>query len=237
MANELFFIPRIAAALREHYTFGALADAFADIIRRGRLPAYAEGFAQFVAFMVGVAEGTCDRQLGPLEDAMANEAMFELAIGTPGQDALHRHAAAELIRSRPEWVAQFSSLDQSTLAGTPELEQLTLSLALDSQILATRVFSENAPVQSVIAPQAGHYSLSLHTGRLMWEGVLSEAELHWTTARPGHPLRLAASTFEETNWSSRAISILNGEIILSVFPGLEYGRIEIRVGRAGEESP
>jgi hypothetical protein len=236
MANELFFIPKIAAAFREPSTFASLADAFAAIIRMGRIPAYSEGLAQFEAFMLRVVEGTCGARLGALEDAMASAAMIELVTDALAGDALDRQAVVELIHSRPDWIAKFERLDRSRDAAVSLVKQPTLTLALGGRILATLVFDETTLAHSVIAPQPGQYSLSLDTGRLLWEGVLSESELHWTTAFPGQPLDLAAATFEQQSLPSRTISLLMGEVTLRVFPGLEDGRLEIKVVGAGGNS-
>jgi hypothetical protein len=237
MSNELYFIPRIAAALRGPDTFASLAEAIAEIVRLGRLPGYAEGFDQFRAFMATVVEGTRSAQLDALEDAMAGTMMIEALADTVHGDTVDPRDAVELVCSRPDWTAKLKRIARAWDAARALAWRPVLSLAHDGRIFTTLVFDETTLAHSVIALQPGLYSLSLHTGRLLWEGMLAESELRWTTAFPHRPFDLAAATFEQGNQPSRTTSLLDGEIILRVFPGLEHGRLEIKVSREGSHSP
>jgi hypothetical protein len=83
----------------------------------------------------------------------------------------------------------------------------------------------------------GHYVLSMDSGRILWETELTANDLTWTGAFPGRSLPLAAATSDHEDQPSQTISLLNGEIIVNVYPGLERGRLEIKVWPAGDQSP
>lgn len=74
----------------------------------------------------------------------------------------------------------------------------------------------------------GRYSVSLSTGRLLWEGELGEADLLWARAFPGQPLAMAAATGRIPQPRSRN-EILEGGLALSVLPGVEAGEIAIQM--------
>ena len=74
----------------------------------------------------------------------------------------------------------------------------------------------------------GDYNFSLGSGRLLWEVTLEDKDLHLTSASPGTNLPLAADTGEKRQpTASREMSVLGGEIVIRIFPGLESGWIEI----------
>ena len=73
----------------------------------------------------------------------------------------------------------------------------------------------------------GHYHLEIETGQLLWEAELREEDLMWTKAFPDQELALAATTEEVHAEPTRSFSLLDGEIILNVYPGIESGRVKI----------
>jgi len=73
------------------------------------------------------------------------------------------------------------------------------------------------------------YSFELNSGRLLWEGRIDKDDLLWAYARPGEGYRLAADTEGFLPKPTKEIVLLNGEIILRVFPALESGNIQIEV--------
>ena len=75
----------------------------------------------------------------------------------------------------------------------------------------------------------GFHSLSLDTGRVLWEGELTESHLLWAVAFPGEPLPMAADTGEAGNQPTLEEDLLDGEVVLRVFPGLEGGSMEIEM--------
>ncbi|MBT4819981.1 MAG: hypothetical protein HOJ57_28680 [Lentisphaerae bacterium] len=76
----------------------------------------------------------------------------------------------------------------------------------------------------------GHYSIELWTGQVLWDGMLSRADLLWDVARPGKNLRLAADTGGGGPEPTREEQLIGNRAVLRIFPGVETGqmRIELR---------
>jgi hypothetical protein len=74
----------------------------------------------------------------------------------------------------------------------------------------------------------GHYHLFLDTGLLLWEGDLTVELLLHSHAHPGEYLPLAADTGDFQQPPSGVIELLQGELLLHTFPGLESGTLEVR---------
>lgn len=75
----------------------------------------------------------------------------------------------------------------------------------------------------------GTYTISLSTGRLLWEGALTEADLLWSKAFPGRALSLAADTSGAEQPVTRREALLGNEVQLLVFPGVESGEMGIQI--------
>ena len=75
----------------------------------------------------------------------------------------------------------------------------------------------------------GAYTLRMAIGRILWEGSLGRQDLEWAAAHPGRPLDLAADTGDELVEPTREYSLLRGELVMKVFPGLETGTMTISV--------
>jgi hypothetical protein len=78
----------------------------------------------------------------------------------------------------------------------------------------------------------GQYDLGFDTGRVLWAEQLSDKDLIWSHAYPGRPLLLAARTGDSEREPTRHVSLCDGAIVLSVYPGTEDGilRVELAAG-------
>ena len=84
--------------------------------------------------------------------------------------------------------------------------------------------------ESVGGLRPGHYVIKLDTGRVLWEGALREEDLLWTAAFPDRPLAMAADTGDRVQEPTRLLRLLEGEVVIKVFPELEAGRMAIEIG-------
>ena len=73
----------------------------------------------------------------------------------------------------------------------------------------------------------GQFDVKLKTGRLLWQGVLTDQDLIWTTAFPEKDLAIAADTGDRAEHITREITLLEGDLIMRVIPELESGCIEL----------
>ena len=106
----------------------------------------------------------------------------------------------------------------------PESERpLTFILEREGHVLAS--LADAQPSCGGLTP--GHYLIKLDTGRVIWEGSFTERALVWSKARPGRSLTVTAQTETPTEIPSFEVDLLQGELLLRVYPGIESGRLEV----------
>lgn len=167
MNRDLYFITLLAQAFAAPEPSEALAQAFAEIERLGRLEQFRSGFHQFQRFM---AEA------------------------------------------------------YSTQVPSVQLERNGVILAEVIPCLAT----EEVRIPGI---EPGEYALRLSTGRLLWTGRIEANDVQWAAAYPTAALPLAAATDEGDAPWTRELRLLNNEIVMRVYPGIEKGTIGIRLER------
>jgi hypothetical protein len=77
----------------------------------------------------------------------------------------------------------------------------------------------------------GAYQILSAGGQLLFDGKLSASDLLLSGAAPGTPLRLAAATEEHEASPSRTIMLLDGEIEVRIYAGVNAGRMRISFDR------
>lgn len=84
--------------------------------------------------------------------------------------------------------------------------------------------AEAVSVPGIVPAQ---YSLSLSTGRLIWEGTILPKQALWAETYPGRDLKMAAQTGELEQEATYVESLLDGERELRLYPGIEAGTMRI----------
>ena len=102
----------------------------------------------------------------------------------------------------------------------------------DDEVVATRSFKHAVGAHGVNVVKPGNYRLKLDTGRLLWEGRLTEEDLVWSKAYPGQDLPVAADSKETRRTPTREIDLLDGSAVLRIYPGVETGSLEIELKNA-----
>jgi hypothetical protein len=119
--------------------------------------------------------------------------------------------------------------------GTLILEELDRPLCAEvivernDVVVASCSFEQAVGAQVVRSIEPGDYCLKLDTGRILWEGNLSEKDLVWSKAYPGEGLALAADSEERPHRLTREFDLLDGTLALRVYPGVETGSFEIEL--------
>ena len=203
MNHDLYFIPLVSQALAAPDPKSALPKALAVIEALGQLPEYQNGYAQWKKFFAVLAEGVREQR--------RNE-----------QGAMDQPAAVR--RKKPP---EDTTLEENEpIQFTPALE---IVVAKDDRALATIPYTGTPTKRRIGNLTPGRFQINLDTGRLLWEGDLERKDLIWTEAYPDTALEVAAATEEMPNPPTREWTLLNGTMILRVFPGLESGRMIISI--------
>lgn len=226
MDRSLFFIPLIEIALRQPEPEGAMIKAFRKIEMLGREPSYTKGYKNFMSLMAEV-RGNCEmqgRMSGKEVDVVIDDLIFQTAAGRFGPD--EGRIDLEYL---PEGLLAFLELQIQMLpVEDPKDFQVDIDIIREETTVAIVILDTQSSFQHVSDILPGAYTFALGSSRVLWEVVLEEKDLLLTKADPGRNLSLAADTGEKRKVRpTREISILGGEVVFRVFPGLESGRIEI----------
>jgi len=146
------------------------------------------------------------------------------------------------------WEAKFSSVSDYVhpllyeyKEFFPQWERDQLSSIVKKQEASEIIVERNGKIFGVIplknmsgaktirSVKPGHYVIRLNTDHIIWQDELSDQELIWTAAFPGQALNLAADTGEMNPRMTREIKLLDGDLIIRVFPEIESGRLEVEM--------
>jgi len=238
MIDDLYFIPIIVDALdapnREH----ALEKAFETIKTMGQDPKHRQGYEQFRQFMQEVAHHASADDEGSFPEitAIAETLIIELATETFGGSDEQREAATKLINAHPEWKKALENL-RTELEQPPETSFPTdIIVERHGEPVRTASFDTLPGIVSFPNIGSGYYTIRLATGRVIWEGELTDRHLAWSRAFPGRPLDMAADTGDEAGEPTLDLDLLNGDVHIRVFPGTEKGRIQVEVRPKGNST-
>lgn len=159
-----------------------------------------------------------------------------------GQQAPYRVGYEQFLEFMEEVAAAEGTPDasvqaflQSLVNRFPETEEdeetgaVSLILERNGRKIADLEFPPEGGTLSVDDIEPGLYTLLLDTGRFIWERDLIESDLLWAKAFAGEPLELAADMGEAVSRPTVTESLLEGEIVLRVFAGVEAGQIAVEV--------
>lgn len=218
MNADLFFIPILADAFRQPNPATALREAITRIESQEHVPQYLLGYLQFLRFVAaGVSKGGADEQ-----------------------PAIVSAALRMLLRRIAEHPSDVQPGHNSRVSGrTGELDGVALTIEMMNTIaergrsLAIHIMRDGALVAALPLPLGspsivrrlvpGLYTISLDTGRVLWEGTLSSRDLLWHQAFRGRPFRLAAESEARALDATRRIPLRVGKLSVVVYPGVETG--------------
>jgi len=229
MNNDLYFLRLIGAAFQEPDPKAALRDAIKEIKSLGKQPEYQQGFLQFQRFMAEMQEGIKALPKspgGPIPDEVLDFILQIAADSFEGSQA-EVEALQDLVKSSPVWKEGFETLcEEVSKSEAPDWELMAVIESNGETISSFPL--QNPPFSKKIKNLSpGHYVLRLNTGRILWQEELTERDLIWTAAFPGRDLDLAADTGGLAPPMTREFRLLDGDLIIRVFPEIDSGRLEV----------
>lgn len=234
MSNNLYFIPIIAEALQQKDSEESLRQAFEQIKILGQEPQYKQGFRQFEQFMEAVNDQVEKEKSGILRDNIVQELITELATDTFKGSDDERKKVMSVIQSQPQWQSEYDKLLTEIEQFHQRPEGVGISVFRENKLVESLTFSNFPDSKTIDNIAPGNYNMAFATGRVIWQGRLTEQDLIWTEAFPGQALRLSADTGEPEGEPTQETSIFEGEITLRVYAGPESGRIEITMNLSGK---
>ena len=219
--NLLFFISIIARALQSPDVERALRDAFREIKKKGREKRYAQGYLNFELFMQEVY----NRHRITAADNVS-ELIAMLGTGMSEDTLQEKELLLNIINSHPQWKAEYEAFCR--MGADEDLTQDFPVIAVLSQkgFVKEITFTKVSGCESVGNIVPGNYKLKLvNTGWTIWAGQFTAKELISSEAHKGKILPLAAGAIPPTG----EIVLLDGDMILRTYAGIESGRIEIEL--------
>jgi hypothetical protein len=229
--KKLYFIPVIVRALQSGDPRRALEEAFEEIKELGKEAEYQEGYQQFREFIKTAftpSGKVSDERVQLLKDAIFR-LLRDLATDTFEGDEDQKEALLGILRSYPEWDAEYIRITEKLQALFPPNIQLKVEVLRGDRVIGSFPVSPDPAIIGNVMP--GRYTVRFSNSRILWEGELSKEDLLWAFAFPGRDLAMAAETEVSQGKPTRTISLLGGEIMLSVFAGLESGQIRMESGK------
>ena len=153
-----------------------------------------------------------------------------------GRDAQHRRGYRQFLRfmGAVAGAEQLPSSDGDGVLGRPPFAGLLVER--DGRPMADGGFDQAGGSWALPGCRGGWYRIAFETGRILWEGELSDVDLVWGRAFPGQDLRMAADTEGADVEPSRTIPLSDGECTLCTYPGPSSGMVVIRFRTSGGSS-
>jgi hypothetical protein len=228
--KRLYFIPIIARALASDNPRKAMEEAFEEIRALGNQPEYGEGFRQFVEFVKTTLKASGEESGRGVQ--IAREAIYrliyELATDTFEGEQAEREALINAMRGIPEWNAEYERIQSEARAFLAPEIPIKIEVVREGELISS--FISSIDTHSIGSIRPGRYTVQFSNGRILWYGVLTKEDLIWSFAFPERDLPMAAETDLEQREPSRVISLLNGELVVEVFAGLESGEMRLKRG-------
>jgi hypothetical protein len=230
--KTLFFIPIIARALQSDDPRRAMEEAFEKIRELGKEDEYQEGYQQFAEFIktaLRPSDGTTSGQKVRLLKDAIHRLLHDLATDTFEGDDDRKEALIAALREIPELNAKYVQIKGEAQGLFLSKVQMNVEVLKENQLIGSFPISPDPAIIGAIAP--GRYRVQFSNGRILWEGELLKEDLIWAYAFPGKDLAMAAETEASERKPTRKISLIEGEITIFVFAGIETGYIRIEIAK------
>ena len=221
--KNLYFIPILAKAFESPNPVDSIYDAINEITTLGKLEEYKEGYEYFRKF---IEEGMITQIL----DKDNYEMLLDKIIAKILSDdiAVSEEKKKEFlvkIKNNPILFKRYEKIFEEYFKQIPlEIEIYKEGSKISSQFLKK---DSKAVIFRNIDP--GYYIIALSNGRHLWEGDITQKDVLWDEAFPDKHYPMAADTGDVKTQATRTEEIITGEITLSLYAGLESGKIVVTV--------
>ena len=157
-------------------------------------------------------DGILERQIGVRQHLVDDHALQRQQVAAAGRGGA---AEGDIEGEAGAFLAKETTIEVEILKG--------------DQVIGTFSFSGDPAYISPVTP--GKYMARFSNGRVLWEGKLTKEDLIWAFAFPEKDLAMAAETEPSQRETTKTITLLEGEIEIRVFAGLESGKIVIESGK------
>jgi hypothetical protein len=160
------------------------------------------------------------RRLGETPEYSEGFANFQLFMKSV-EAALERDSGAL------DEVTSYLGALRGEIAEMAKSEPLTIDITKDDIVICSLPCQIDAEPLMISKITPGEYQIALSNGRPLWSRHLTASELRWAIVFPQSEYPAAAMTDPAQAKASLAESLLDGSLLIEVFPGIEFGSIRI----------
>lgn len=227
--KPLHFIRLLLEAWESEDRKESLAEALREIARLGAKNTHNEDHANFQRFTDEVEDQLLAEPEATRADFLEAVRLLlpDLVTDTWEGASEEKEAILRLCEAHPDLKAELDRLrsELKPLLGPRGPLQLELRRGPETQAAIPVPIGVKTISVANIVP--GAYTLTLSTGRLIWEGMILPEQVLWAEAYPGRDLKMAAQAGDLGQEATHVQSLLNGELELRLYPGLEAGTMRI----------
>lgn len=162
------------------------------------------------------------------------DALGEQSVCRQGHLQFQMFMDQVLAEAALEHAVGLAIFDKAMLPYAPELT-LVLTKGETPFLIVPVPGNGETSVTSPVTP--GHYRLSTITGWLLWSDTLRSEDVFLADAQPYASLALAADSDENLEpFATRKLSLLEGEVRLRLYPGIEAGSLILDISGRREET-
>ena len=226
--KELQFIRTLIEAWDAPDRREALSQALQELKVLSESTSYKENYAKFSLFLDEIeTQLQADPHILKSHFLDLVEALLvPILTDTWEGSSEDRDAILALCETHPMLSQRLNRL-RAELEPIIEVPELALRLRKGDDIVAEVVVSSLTRGVSIPDITPGSYSIETSTGRILWSGDVPSEQVLWTEAYPERDLQMAAQTDEAEGEPTRMVSLLDDELELSLYPGVESGTLRL----------
>jgi hypothetical protein len=226
--NDMYYLTILLKAFKEEDTETALRNAFREIIKIGTDPEYRKAYHHFLDWInTGIDELQIDDPVlwESISQHTLTSIMISIATNTFEGSDKAKSDFIKAIEANKKLCNIYNKIRSS-------IEQIELPthefILLKDDIEFSRIVVSEEKNEALISRiEPGTYTLSHANGRVLWEGRISANHVIWSEAFPDEDYSMAADTDEVSALTSMRVVLLDGEIVISLTPGLESGTMKV----------
>jgi hypothetical protein len=232
--QNLYFIRLLQEAFRNPDRKRAIKAAIDEIESKSKLAEYREGYRNFQAFLRAIDKYASSEPeiAGSLGAEIIESKMIDILTNIFQGNEKDKQALMKLIKTDSGLLSDYEALKTEISEFLPTETLIMIEILKDDRYYASFAYEPSTKLISVKGITPGSYTIRLSTGVLLWEGQLQEKELIWTKAFPKEKVKAAAETKAIGQKASHSEPLLNGELTLEIFPGLESGAILLSIRKS-----
>lgn len=210
--SKLYFIPILMKALEKEEIQSSVESAISETTELGKLEENKTGYEQFEMFLkAGINESNSYNYIDRIFHGIIND---YISITEIEKDDL-----LQKINSNPELKKRY----QEIITNFGHAESIKLEIYKDGKLLKNISLEDDKSEVSKI--EVGEYTISLNNGRVLWVGEITDQDIMLDPIK-NTDYKMAASTEDKVSETTKTIKLMNNELTLFVYAGLEYGKLK-----------